>query len=278
MRLALAILFGTWTVATAAAPAAPATTATATQAARAARMTDRDLKALVDQLDSKRDRFEDALEGKLKSSILRGPNGEVDVDRFLTDFERSVNELKDRMREQYVASTEAATVLRQASSIERFIRLQPPGMRGESEWNVLAADFKTLAASYGTTFPMPENATVRRLSRGEVAKMADSAARGADQFRKLLDADLKKDTSLDNNTRNALVREVDELKKDGETLRSRVEDDQPASAELDRLLARAVKIQSSVKGRQLPTASTAWTQMSTHLQGLAGAFGTTWAP
>ena len=76
----------------------------------------------------------------------------------------------------------------------------------------------------------------------------------------------------------ALVREVDELKKDGETLRSRVEDDQPASAELDRLLARAVKIQSSVKGRQLPTASTAWTQMSTHLQGLAGAFGTTWAP
>ena len=37
MRLALAILFGTWTVATAAAPAAPATTATATQAARAAR-------------------------------------------------------------------------------------------------------------------------------------------------------------------------------------------------------------------------------------------------
>ena len=278
MRIALAILFGTWTVATAAAPAPPATTATAPQHARAERMTDRDLKALVDRLDGKRDRFEDALEGKLKSSILRGPNGEVDVDRFLTDFERSVNELKDRMGEQYVASTEAATVLRQASAIERFFRLQPPGTRGESEWNELAADFKVLAASYGTIFPTPDNASVRRLSRGELAKIADSAARGADQFRKLLDTDLKKDTSLDNTARTALVREVDELKKDGETVRSRVEDDQPASAEIDRLLARAVKIQQSVSGRQLPTATTAWTQLSTHLHGLAGAFNTTWAP
>jgi hypothetical protein len=125
------------------------------------RLTDGDVKSLVARIEQGRDRFDDALDDKLKRSIVRGPNGEVNVDHFLNDFQESIDRFEERLKPEYAASAEAGTLLRQASAIERFFRQQPAGTRGESEWNRLATDLRTLAAAYGTEFPLAENASVR---------------------------------------------------------------------------------------------------------------------
>ena len=41
-------------------------------AVSADRLPDKDVKALIERIDNERDRFEDQLDGKIKSSILRG--------------------------------------------------------------------------------------------------------------------------------------------------------------------------------------------------------------
>jgi hypothetical protein len=44
---------------------------------RRERLSDREVKQLVEDVDQARDRFEDQLDGNLKSSILRTPTGEL---------------------------------------------------------------------------------------------------------------------------------------------------------------------------------------------------------
>ena len=239
------------------------------------RLTDRDVKELVARIEEARDRFDDALDGRLKRSIVRESSGEVNVNDFLNDFQENIDRLEERLSPEYAASAEVATLLRQGGGIDRFFRQQPPGTKGESEWNRLVADLKTLAAAYGTDFPLPEDATVRRMGDREVAAAADEVARSADRLKKSLDNDLKKDTTVQKTDREAIVREADQLSKDAKALRGRVRDGKPSSAEADRLLSRAAKLQVFIEGRQLPTAAGDWAGIKTRLQGLASAYSTT---
>ena len=54
---------------------------------RPERLPDKDVKALIDQVDEGRDKFEGNLDGKFKGSTLRGPNGEVKVAGALQDYQ-----------------------------------------------------------------------------------------------------------------------------------------------------------------------------------------------
>jgi hypothetical protein len=240
------------------------------------RLTDRDVKSLVARIEQGRDRFDDALDDKLKHSIVRGPSGEVNVDNFLNDFQESIDRLEERLKPDYAASAEAGTLLRQASAIDGFLRRQPPGTRGESEWNRLATDLKTLAAAYGADFPLTENASVRRIGDRELTATIEEVGRTADRLKKSLDNDLKKDATLDKQARQAIVGEADQLSKDAKTLRERVKDGEPSSAEADRLLASATRLQAFIDSHQVPTSAANWTAATARLQSLASAYGARW--
>jgi len=141
------------------------------------RLADRDVKALVARIEQGRDRFDDALDGKLKRSIVRGPGGEVNVEDFLNDFQKNIDRVEERLKPDYAASAEVATLLQQASTVHRFFRQQPPRTKGESEWNRLETDFKALAGAYATDFPLTENSTVRRIGDGELAASLDELSK-----------------------------------------------------------------------------------------------------
>jgi hypothetical protein len=237
------------------------------------RLTDRDVKELVARIEEGRDRFDDALNDSLKHSILRGPDGEVNVDRFLDDFQESIDRLEERLKPDYSASAEADALLRQGSTIDRFFRPQPGGTKGESEWNRLATDLKTLAVAYGTDFPMPEGATARRMGDREVAGAADEIARSAERLKKSLDQELKKDASVEKSTREAIVRDADQLSKNARALRDRVEDGKPSSAEADQMMTTAAKLRVFIESHRVPTSSNTWAAIAERLQSLASAYG-----
>ena len=226
------------------------------------RLTDSDVKALVARIDEGRGHFEDALDDKLKHNILKGPSGEVDVERVLDDFQRNIDLLDDRMKPGYAASNEVATLLRQSSSIDRFFRQQPPGTKGGSEWNRLATDLKALAAAYGTEFPLPDNASVRRMGDGELTAALGEFAHGADDLKKSLDADLRKD--------------VDQLAKDAKALGNLIKNGKPSSGEAGALLARATRMQGVLNSRPVPASVSIWNDMTPRLQLVATAYGISW--
>ena len=126
--------------------------------ARPERLSDKDVKALIDQVDEGRDKFEGNLDGKFKGSTVRGPNGETKVAGALQDYQDNTQKLKDRFTPDYAASAEVATVLKQSTAIDTFMQGSPSTMKGRSEWDRQTTNLKHLAESYGTTFPIPEGA------------------------------------------------------------------------------------------------------------------------
>lgn len=243
-------------------------------AASAERVNDNDVKQLIDRINDERDRFEDQLDGKLKSSVIRNPNGEVNVERYLDDLQDNVGKLRDRFKSDYSASAEATTVLRQGSEIKRYMATLPPAFDGKSEWNRLDASLGELAAVYTTAWPIPEGQQARRINDKEVKVAADDVADNADVLKKELDSSLKADKSVDTATREAAVKAADLLKEDAKRLASLVGDGKPASGEAQALLQRAAGMRSGATGRALsPTAQTAWKSVEGSLGTVAQAFG-----
>ena len=240
------------------------------------RLTDKDVKALVSKIEEGRDRFDDALDDKLKRDIVRGPSGEVNVEHFLNDFQENIDRLEERLKPEYAASAEAATLLRQATVIDRFFRQQPTGTRGESEWNRLATDLKTLARAYGADFPLGPDAPVRRVGDRELATTIDQVAKTATELKESLDTDLKNVATVDQSARAAIVGEADQLSKDAKTLRDKVKDGKPSSAEAEQMLARAAKMQSFIGSNPVPTSASAWAGTSERLESVASAYGSSW--
>jgi len=238
------------------------------------RLTDRDVKALVEKIDDGRDKFEGELDNDLKHTVVRSATGEVDVKRALDDFKESVDRLKDRLKPEYSASTEAAAVLRRATQIDAFLKQQPAGLKGLSEWNRLATDVKTLAAAYGADFPLPEGASVRRISDRELTTTAEQLAKAGEQLKKSFDADLKKSTTVSAQERQGAIADADQWSKDAKALRDRVKDGKPSSAEAERVTAGAAKLKAFVEGKTLPASAAAWSSASAPLQTLAQAYGT----
>lgn len=242
----------------------------------AERLSDKDVKALLEQVNHERDRFEDALDGRLKNSTLRGPGGEVKVDKFLDDLQENVNRMHDRYTPGYSASAEVNTVLQQGTRMHDYISQQAPNVQGASEWNRLAGSLGRLAEAYGTSFPLPDRATARRLNDQEVRDASNQVARAADQYRKALDNSLKADKSIDKATREKATQDAAALVKDAKALSSRIADGKPASGEARQLMDHATRVRSAASGMTLsPAAQTAWSSVTSGLDEVAQGFGLT---
>jgi hypothetical protein len=233
------------------------------------RLTDKDVKALIDTVYEARDRFEDQLDGKVKDAVLRGPSGEVNVSRFLDDFQENVDRLKNRFKPDYAASAEAAAVLRQGSAISAFMKTQPPSLKGTSEWDRLAGSLTRLAGVYNASFPLT-NESVRRVSDGEAAAAAEEVEKQVDQFKNAVN----RERTLAGPAKDALKDAADVLKDSAKALRSRLNDSKPSTAEARQLFDALRRLEESSKSQKLPSSSlTSLGAMKAPLTTLRNAFG-----
>jgi hypothetical protein len=234
------------------------------------RLSDKEVRQLLEDLDHSRDRFEDALDGNFKSSVIRGPNGETSVSRYLQDLQDNVKKLKERFTPQYSASKEAEVVLKQGTEVNTYVKRQPAEMKGGSEWDTMARYLSRLAHAYQSAFPLPADATVRRMNDAETAGVAEEVARQADQFKKQID----RETALPKPARDAAKKDVDALIKQAKTLKSRLSDSQPSTAEARTLMELMSKVGTFVGAQSmlLPGTTGAWKAMQAPLDKLNQAF------
>src|SRR5262245_15752931 len=234
------------------------------------RLSDKDVKQVLADLDHARDRFEDALDGKVKSSVIRGPSGETSVSRYLQDLQDNVKKLNERFTPQYSASKEAETVLRQGTEINTYIKAQPAEMKGGSEWDTMARSLSRLAHAYHTTFPLPPDAPVRRMNDAEAAGVAEEVAKQGDQFKKQID----QEKAIPKPARDAAKKDVDAVIKQAKTLKSRLSDGQPSTAEARTLMDLTSKVGTFVGAQStlLPGTTGAWKALQAPLDKLSQAF------
>jgi hypothetical protein len=238
--------------------------------ARPERLSDKDVKTLIEHVDTGRDKFEGNLDGGFKSSTLRGPSGETKVAGALQDYQDSTQKLKDRFTSDYSASAEVATVLKQSTGIDTFMEGSASTMKGRREWDQQATNLKHLAEAYGTTFPLPDGARVRRMNDKETAGFATAIATAADRFK----SDLDKASTLAKPDRDAAKKDADLLIKQANAVKSRTSDGKLATAELRQLVEQIAKLQTFVGAHPITT-MTNWEAVQTSLGKLQQAFGLT---
>ena len=215
-----------------------------------ARPSDRDIKDLVKELDRQEKRFEKALDSKFKRSVLRGPGGEIDVDKYLDDLSEAIDRLGKRFTGDYSASTEATEVLQRASFMNSYIR-ENPSLKGANEWDLFGSNLQRLAAAYGTSFPLPGDAVVRRVGDGELEGAATAISKFSRDFSKVL----KKSTRGMDALEDAVEQGEAHLKTVGDVgkkLASRIRSGKPASAEARQLLAAVEQVQAVVDTAGMP--------------------------
>jgi hypothetical protein len=234
------------------------------------RMSDKDVKALIDQVDEGRDKFEGNLDGQFKASTIKGPSGDVKVAGALQDYQDNTQKLKARFTPDYAADAEVLTVLRQSTAIDRFMQASPTSMKGRSEWDRQAANIKHLAEAYGTTFPFPDGGKAHRMNDKETAATAAAIASAADRFKD----DIDKDKTLPKPEKDAAKKDVELLVKHADAVKSRASDGKPASAEMRQLAEQVAKLQTFVGVHPIPT-MTNWQAVQTSLATLQQAFGLT---
>jgi hypothetical protein len=242
--------------------------------APAERLSDKSVKALIDQVDEGRDKFEGNLDGAFKGSTVRGPNGETKVSGVLQDYQDSTKKLQSRFTPDYPAGPEAAAVLRQSTAIDAFMKSQPSTMKGRREWERQVENLKALAAAYGTTFPLPDGATVRRMNDKEPLAAATSIAAAADRLKSAFD----KDKALPKPDKNAVKKDVEALVKQANTVRDRIRDGKPATGDVRLLVEQAGRIEAFVGAHEIPAAAPHWQSVQTWLGKLQDAFGLTKGP
>jgi hypothetical protein len=235
--------------------------------ARAERLPDKDVKGLIDQVDEGRDKFEGNLDNQLKNSTLKGPNGDTKVSNVLQDYQENTKKLQDRFKENYSASAEVTTVLKQAAGIDKFMQGTSGVMKGRKEWDAEAASLKHLGEAYGATFPLPDGATLRRTNDKEVATAAAAVATAADRFKD----DLDKTSTLAKPDREAAKKDVELLIKHAEAVKDHTSDGKPATAEVRLLVEQVAKIQAFVGAHQMPMAN--WQAVQASLGKVRQAFG-----
>lgn len=231
------------------------------------RLTDKDVKSLLEAVDKARDRFEDQLDGKLKSQILRLPSGEVDVSRFLDDLQENTGRLKERFTPEYAASAEVAAILRQGTAVAAFMK-QHPGIKGSSEWDRMASELGRLAGAYGAKFPLEGDAPVRRINDGEAAAAAEQVAEQANGFK---DA-VNREQTLAKPVKDGIKGQADAVKNAANALKSRLKDSKPSTSEARQLFEAVRKLRESSKGVS-PASLTQMGQMQAPLSTLSQAFG-----
>ena len=244
----------------------------ASASAQAERLSDKDVKDLMEAIDKGRDHFVDALDPQFKHAVMRSPTNEVDVSKYLDDFDKNIHTMKDRFKGDYAASAEVQTVLRQASDIDAYVR-QQGAMKGTSEWDVLAGQFDALAKAYGTRFPVRENTPVRRLGDKEAAEAADLIAHQASPLKNAIEEDTKHWPEADRKQAKAMEKEAEQLGKDAQIVRERIAGGKPASAEYRSLAERVGRLEFYVTSHSLPSAGSAMGTIRAAIGKLNQAFG-----
>jgi hypothetical protein len=247
--------------------------------ARAAeRLSDKQLDALIENIDKGFDKWKDALEKRnYDDAVITSAAGTINVKQFLRDFEKDIDTLKDRVSDTYAANTEAASLLRRASDVDkRYVERQGQGV-GASEWAALGTQFGALAASYGAPWPTITDGTgIGRLTDKQMA----TQLKGVEASAKRLADDASKAGKNKSVDQAAVSTVKDQCKLIGtysKNVGSRVKDGRPASGEVAQLLAatRAAG-QAASKLPLSPVGGTAWSSLDQSAAALARAFGQPW--
>jgi hypothetical protein len=241
------------------------------------------LKTLMENVESKADRFEDTLDAALDNKGLRrSPTGEW-LDTWAEELEDELDNMAEDFSEkdgpQFNAHFENSMML--ATAVNRAMLRRDFGSTAEAEWNALRSDLNTIAMLLNR--PVLPNLTVVTitnippdiLTRAEIRQVMDGLEASTDRFKEKFDKAWH--TSIAPENQRALFRRWAEMLEDTsdqmlDRYKARHASDTRDKLERTLLLGAGMN-RMVLASTTSQTAVAEWNVVRQHLNTLAQAFG-----
>jgi len=112
----------------------------------------RQVRALIDRIESQTNTFRADAQRSIDRSIWNGTNREASMDNLLNSFETSTDQLSNNFNGRRSAASDVQEVLNRAAAVDRLMRNNRFPARVESEWTQIRSDLDTLASYYTVRF------------------------------------------------------------------------------------------------------------------------------
>ncbi len=249
---------------------------------RAYRVNDRQVQTTINNIESKTVIFKRELNSGM--NIRRINNRDrAEMLRTVTDFESSIQSLKQRFNTRRSAASDVSDVLDKAAEIEQSINDNRLNARVTTAWNNVAADLDMLQGYYGltgnwrtmdspTTGQMPYQVT-----DSQMQQLLANIQNDTQIYKRSLNQALNRARISGSINRTQLVNYVAQFENSSNILRERFDGRTSVSGDVQEVLNNAFFIDSFMRDNTLnqPTQRN-WTSLRNNLDTLANYYNVAW--
>lgn len=260
------------------------------------RVSDRQVRTLLDRIDTKSNSFKSSLDNALDRSRLNNTEAENRVNSYVSDFSNSTATLRNNFNGRRSVSRDVSEVLNRASYIDQFMRENRLNAAVQNQWSNLKTDLNTLANYYSVTwnwntpvnnnssYPTPTNSgfppsgnVPYRVSDNTVNSLLSRIESRTDTYRRELNSAL--DRSYINNTRSedSINSYVTDFETATDRLKNNFNGRRSTANDVQDVLTRAAYIDGFMNDYRLGSGvETQWTAIRNDLNTLAGYYNVSW--
>jgi YMGG-like Gly-zipper len=132
----------------------------AQRAQRGQRISDKQVRNLLQQIETHSDSFKRTLDRALDRSTLNGTRYEDEINGYVSDFENATDNLKSRFNNKAEVSSDVQDVLNRGGNIDVFLRRNQFNSATTRSWSFLRTDLSALARFYNDSWNWNSSDTI----------------------------------------------------------------------------------------------------------------------
>ena len=237
------------------------------------RLSDDEVKKVIEDASKTSDKFRDAF--KKVSSITTRTGAQVDVKQYMEDYKDTFKRFEEAFDSKHTPSSDLMNLLRMTNEIDALMTRNPDAAGAGSEWQAHKVNMDRLAGAFGTT--LGESAPApRRMSDDQLKGVMEQLQQGSKTLGKAVKDGMKKDATIDKNTRESTEQSLKMLEKNAETLKNLYNDHKPLSSEMQAFLKQMDVIKSFLGEHQLGAAvQSEWDRLDGKARQMTDEYGLT---
>lgn len=251
------------------------------------RVSDAQVQTLLTRIEANTDTFKRRLSNGLDRSTLNNSNAEDSINNYITDFENSTDQLKQRFDARRAVAGDVEDVLTKANFIDGFLNDYRMNRRVQADWDMIKKDLNTLAGYYNVSFKfgMPTNTGGGTTTGGlpyttsdrTLSSLLTGLESKTDVYKRSMTTALN--GSVLNNTRseNTIQNYVTEFENATDALKQNFDSRRSTKADVENVLSRAYYIDSFMRDYRFTTnAERDWRSIRADLDTLSNYYNVSW--
>jgi hypothetical protein len=239
------------------------------------RTNDQMVKQQFEQVQKGLNRFIDGMDSKIKTAILKGDQGEIDVKVVLNTLKDTLSAAKDRFSPGSTnAVTETTEFLKKAKAFDKGLALRPGLSGADMKWADLVPELAKLAGGYGIDFAAePATWVAGRTNDEELKSAVELTKKGAESLAKDVDNILKKQKPVDAAARSSASALIGGLATSAKSLQDALNAKIDTVSAVTRVMDARAKVASFMDGTAAAAgAKASWGQVDASAGKIAKAY------